>query len=299
MTIKKLPAAPADRPRAGISSDLQPKALERWNPEIRAAASDEDNTISIFDPIGYDYWTGDGVTAKRISAALRSMNGADVTVNINSPGGDVFEGLAIYNLLREYKGKVTVRVLGLAASAASFIAMAGDDIQIARAGFFMIHNSWTIAGGNRNDFMEVASFLGQIDTALADIYAVHTGSTVEAMQKLMDAETWMGGSVSVDEGFADGLLPSDAVKEDTTASSPHLVAARRLDLILAKQGMPRTERRSLIQDIKSGTPSAADPGTPSATTQPAIPAETIAELERALAQFKTAASTVSGVSTHV
>ncbi|MBN0106041.1 Clp protease ClpP, partial [Pseudomonas aeruginosa] len=93
-----------------------------------------------YEPIGYDWWTGEGVTAKRIAGALRAIGGdVDVTVNINSPGGDVFEGLAIYNLLREHKGKVTVRVLGLAASAASFIAMAADEVKIARAGFLMIH----------------------------------------------------------------------------------------------------------------------------------------------------------------
>ncbi len=90
---------------------------------FKAAATD-DNSISVFDVIGQDYW-GEGVTAKRIAGALRAMNGADVTVNINSPGGDMFEGLAIYNLLREYEGRVTVKVLGIAASAASVIAMAG------------------------------------------------------------------------------------------------------------------------------------------------------------------------------
>jgi ATP-dependent Clp protease, protease subunit len=294
MTIKSLPAAPAARPRSDVSCDMSPLALDRWNPEIRAAA-DDDNTISIYDPIGYDYWTGEGVTAKRISAALRSMNGADVIVNINSPGGDVFEGLAIYNLLREHKGKVTVRILGLAASAASFIAMAGDDVQIARAGFLMIHNAWTIVGGNRNDIREVADFLEQIDTALADIYAVRTGDSTEDMQRLMDAETWMAGSVAIDEGFADQLLPSDATKQEAKAGSPQQIAARRLDVILAKQGMPRSERRSLIQDIKTGKPGAADQGTRSATDPQAIPADAIAEFERAFAQFKAAASTVPGV----
>lgn len=111
MTIRQLPVAPAGRPCAGVTSEPQPSALERWNGGIRAA-SDNDNSISIFDVVGRDYWD-EGVTAKRISGALRSMNGADVTVNINSPGGDMFEGLAIYNLLREYQGKVTVKCWAL------------------------------------------------------------------------------------------------------------------------------------------------------------------------------------------
>lgn len=140
MSKKQLPAAPAGRPCARVTCETLPSALDRWNGGIKAAATD-DNSISVFDVIGQDYW-GEGVTAKRIAGALRVMNGADVTVNINSPGGDMFEGLAIYNLLREYQGKVTVKVLGIAASAASVIAMAGDDIQIGRGAFLMIHNCW-------------------------------------------------------------------------------------------------------------------------------------------------------------
>ena len=149
MTVKSLPAAPEGRPFARENRDLPSSAMERWNGGIKAAKSD-DNSISVFDVIGAD-WYGDGVTASRIAAALRAIGGADVTVNINSPGGDMFEGLAIYNLLREYDGKVTVKVLGLAASAASIIAMAGDEVQIGRGAFLMIHNCWVYAMGNRHD----------------------------------------------------------------------------------------------------------------------------------------------------
>ncbi|MCA2026147.1 ATP-dependent Clp protease proteolytic subunit [Enterobacter sp. K16B] len=146
MSKKQLPAAPAGRPCARVTCETLPFALDRWDGGIKAAATD-DNSISVFDVIGQDYW-GEGVTAKRIAGALRAMNGADVTVNINSPGGDMFEGLAIYNLLREYEGRVTVKVLGIAASAASVIAMAGDEIQIGRGAFLMIHNCWVYAMGN-------------------------------------------------------------------------------------------------------------------------------------------------------
>ncbi|WOI78733.1 hypothetical protein R1K95_14870 [Pseudomonas aeruginosa] len=97
MTLRNLPAAPEARPRSGVQCDLAPKALDAWRPELRAASGDNpDSTITIYEPIGYDWWTGEGVTAKRIAGALRSIgNDIDVTVNINSPGGDVFEGLAI------------------------------------------------------------------------------------------------------------------------------------------------------------------------------------------------------------
>lgn len=265
MKRNSLPAAREGVPFAGLRYDLSPKALDRWNPDIRAAA-DSDNSISIFDVIGQDYWTGEGVTAKRIGAALRSIGDGDVVVNVNSPGGDMFEGLAIYNLLREHKGTVTVKVLGVAASAASIIAMAGDNIQVARAGFLMIHNAWIGVAGNRNDLREYADYLEPFDRSMADIYAARTGEDMAAIQKLMDNESWIGGSDAVERGFADALLASDEVNE---VENEQARASARLDLALAKAGMPRSERRKLLQEIKTSTPSAAEEDTPSAVTDPA------------------------------
>ncbi|MCP0910801.1 MULTISPECIES: head maturation protease, ClpP-related [Acinetobacter] len=242
---------------------VSPLAFDRWNPAIKAS-DENDNTIGIYDPIGYDYWDDSGVTAKRISAALRSLDGADVVVNINSPGGDVFEGLAIYNLLREYKGHVTVRVLGVAASAASFIAMAADEIQIARAGFFMIHNAWTGLWGNRNDLRETADFLEQIDDTIADIYHVRSGLSMDELKADMDKERWINGRDAIDSGFADAFLPSDVVVEDIKNFTKEKVAAHKADILLAKAGMSRSSRRELIQDLK-GTPGATNQATPSAS----------------------------------
>ena len=250
MTIKKLPGAPEGRLHAGVNSQLQPRALDRWNPGVRAAADSEERAISVYDVIGYDYWTGEGVTAKRVAAALRSMGAGPVTVNVNSPGGDMFEGLAIYNLLREHKGEVTVKVLGLAASAASIIAMAGDTVQIARAGFLMIHNAWVMAVGNRNDLREYADTLEPFDRAMADIYAARTGQETKAMAKLMDAETWIGGSDAVEDGFADELLASDQV--DQKGGKATASAVRRIEAALRASGMPKSEAMKLISEFKSG-----------------------------------------------
>lgn len=250
----------------GVQWEIAPQARERWMPNLAAAAvaSDDASTISILDPIGADFF-GEGVTAKRISAALRSIGPEnDVVVNINSPGGDLFEGLAIYNLLREHKGNVTVKVLGIAASAASIIAMAGDDIQIARSGFLMVHDTWVVAMGNRNDLRDLADQLEPFDFAMADIYATRTGLDQKAVLKKMDAETWINGSAAVDEGWADSLLPSDEIRESKSASAER-PAAYRFDMALAKAGMPRSERRALIQELKDGTPRAADVDTPRAT----------------------------------
>jgi ATP-dependent protease ClpP protease subunit len=254
--------------------------MERWNGGIKAAKPDE-NSISVFDVIGSDYW-GDGVTASRIAGALRSMNGADVTVNINSPGGDMFEGLAIYNLLREYEGKVTVKVLGLAASAASIIAMAGDDIQIGRGAFLMIHNCWVYAMGNRHDLEQIAADMAPFDKAMGDIYTYRSGMNADEVAKMMDSETYIGGSDAVDKGFADRLLSADEISDDD--DSPE-AALRKLDALLAKTDTPRSERRKLLKALSGSKRGAvANPeGTPSATNE--VNPENLKQLQDALAAF--------------
>jgi len=277
MTVKSLPAAPEGRPYAREKRDLPSSAMERWNGGIKAAKSGE-NSISVFDVIGSD-WYGEGVTASRIAGALRSLNGADVTVNINSPGGDMFEGLAIYNLLREYEGRVTVKVLGLAASAASVIAMAGDDVQIGRGAFLMIHNCWVCAMGNRHDLAQIAADLAPFDKAMSDIYQARSGLDAETVGKMMDGETYIGGSDAVERGFADSLLSADEIADDDDSPA---AALRKLDALLAKANTPRSERRKLLKALSGSTPgAAADPaGTPGATDE--IKPETINSLESAL-----------------
>lgn len=256
----RMPSAPTGRPQSGVQSYLSPRALDRWNPGVRAAASDDsDSTITIYDVIGYDYLTGDGVTANRISAALRSIGPKPVTVYINSPGGDMFEGLAIYNLLREHEEHVTVKVLALAASAASIVAMAGDTVQIARSGFIMVHNSWVVAIGNRHDLREYADTLEPFDRALADIYAARTGAEIGEIQKLMDAETWLGGSDAVDQGFADDLLPADQL-ERGDSSRAGASAVRRIEAALRSSGLPRSDAMRLLSEFKSSLSDSAGSG---------------------------------------
>ncbi|WP_312292802.1 head maturation protease, ClpP-related [Atlantibacter hermannii] len=276
MTLKSLPQAPEGRPFARENRDLPSSAMERWNGGIKAAKSDE-NSISVFDVIGAD-WYGEGVTASRIAGALRAIGGADVTVNINSPGGDMFEGLAIYNLLREYEGKVTVKVLGLAASAASIIAMAGDEVQIGRGAFLMIHNCWVYAMGNRHDLAQIAADMEPFDKAMNDIYGARTGLDATIIDAMMDAETYIGGSEAVEKGFADRLLSADEIADDDESPS---AALRKLDALLAKANTPRSERRKLIKALTGNTPGAVtDPDGMPRATQPNP--EILAELDVAL-----------------
>jgi len=261
MTIKTLPAAPQARPSVAVRTEISSAALNRWDAGIKAA-KEGDRSISIYDVIGQDFWTGEGVTAKRVAGALRHLGEGPVTVNINSPGGDMFEGLAIYNLLREHPGEVTVKVLGLAASAASVIAMSGDTVQIARAGFLMIHNAWTVAAGNRNDFRELADFLEPFDRAMADIYNARTGIEAEKISEMLDAETWIGGSEAIELGFADDLLSSDQAASDGKAKS---AAVRRVESALRASGMPRSEAMKLISEFKASLRDAAGNGARDAT----------------------------------
>lgn len=258
MSLRKLPEIEAGRLPTVCAFEPDADALERWNAGLSPKAQGE-NTITILEVIGEDFWTGGGVTAKRVAAALRAIGSQDVIVEVNSPGGDFFEGVAIYNLLRAHPNKVTVRILGLAASAASVIAMAGDEIQIGKAGFLMVHNAWVIAMGNRHDLADAAATMEPFDDAMATLYADRAGVSKAKAAEWMDNETWFNGEQAVEVGLATGFLPADAVTENKAKAEAMsgVNATRRIDARLAKTGMPRTERRALLADAKGGTHDAA------------------------------------------
>jgi len=259
MSLKQLPMIEASQFRAYARGDEpQIKAYDKWNKALVSAKSDS-STITILDVIGEDYWTGGGVTAKRIEAALRSIGNKDITVDINSPGGDFFEGIAIYNLLRAHQAKVTVRVLGLAASAASLIAMAGDEVQIGKAAFLMVHNAWVVAAGNRHDLAQAASMMLPFDEAMAGLYAERAGVDVKTAASWMDGETWFNGTQAVDKGLADDFLPADVVAEDKDKDTKAFQALKRMEASLTKSGMSRSQARSLIKDFQSGMSDSATP----------------------------------------
>lgn len=253
MTIRDLPAV-AVGATPNVKTTVSENSFSRWNPDIRAAADDADNSISMFDAIGSNGWDAGGITAKRVAAALRQIGERDVVVNINSPGGDFFEGLAIYNLLREHKARVTVNVMGMAASAASIIAMAADDLLIGRSSFLMIHNTWVMAAGDKAALREVADWLAPFDEAAAEIYAARSGVDQAEIVKMLDKETWIGGAAAIDRGFADGLLPSDDIATDAQNQAVTPISAqKKLDLALATgTRLTRSERRGLVAAVKDG-----------------------------------------------
>lgn len=258
MSLRKLPEARAFNRPQSFQWDAPSDVLARWSETPRAAASEEEGVISILDVIGEDWWSGGGVTSKRVAGALRAIGPKDVKVQLNTPGGDMFEGIAIYNLLRAHPAKVTIEVLGWAASAGSIIAMAGDEIRMGLGSFMMVHNAWGVVVGNRHDMREAAELFDSFDSALADIYEARTGAKRAEIEKLLDAETFMSASEAVASGFAD-IVDKDLVGSSSSETQSKASARDRLDVLLAKQGVPRSERRRLLREA-SGMRDAADNG---------------------------------------
>ena len=246
-----------------LRCEISPRALDMWNPDLRAAVETATDTITMYGVIGEDWW-GEGVTLKRIDSALRAIGDKPVTVYINSPGGDMFEGIAIYNRLREHSQPVAVKVLGLAASAASVIAMAGSTREVAKSAFLMIHNCWTWLAANRHGLREAADQMEEFDKAMIGLYADTSGQNEDDIEAMLDAETYLSGSSALEKGFATGLIAADEVKEAPDDALTQAHASRKLDAALAKSGMPRSERRKLIAGIKSNTPNAVASDTPRA-----------------------------------
>lgn len=253
MTTRNLPKIEAFSSDVPIDWEPPAEASELWTPV--KAAQDDARSINVFGRIGEDPFSeSGGVTDRLISGALRRMGAGPVTVNINSRGGDFFTGVNIYNQLREHDGEVTTRVLGLAASAASVIAFASDTLQIAKSAFMMIHNSNGIVIGNADDMESAASLFRQFDGAMAGVYADRSGIERAQIEKWMTAETFFNGEEAVKNGMADELLASDEVQDDDEPAAT--AAIRRLDSQLARQGMPRSERRALLAQVRNGTPGA-------------------------------------------
>jgi len=239
---------------------LAVKAVDRWKPQMRGVRADSSVTvIEIYDVIGYDYWTGGGITASWIADQIRGRG--DLVININSPGGDFFEGLAIYNLLRVHNGKKTVNIVGLAASSASLIAAAGDDIRIASSAYVMIHNVWGLVVGDKNDMAAAARDFEKFDQGARVIYAEQSGKSEVEITTLMNDETWFLGQEAIDEGFATALLPADAAIEDSEAAKRQnvVMSMRRAEAVLS-QSMTRKEARELLNQIKGGKQDAATHG---------------------------------------
>lgn len=183
------------------ASDGLPRPEHARLEVVGKSADGQVTTIDLYDVIG-----GYGADAKSFRQAIKAVKTKTLKLRINSPGGYVFDGIAMYNDLLDFRragGRVEVEVTGLAASAASLIAMAGDSIAIADNAFLMIHNAWVGVVGDRNEIGKVAAVLERVDSALARTYSARTGMSVEEVGEMMDDETWLDGPAALELGFAD------------------------------------------------------------------------------------------------
>ncbi len=177
-------------------------------PQSKIVAQGDETEIYIYDAIVADdetaYWWG-GVSAETLVPAIRDIKGGTIHLRINSPGGDVFAAQTICQAIRDTGAKVVAHVDGYAASAATVIATAADEVEISDGGFFMIHNAWTWAMGNANDLTATATLLSKIDGTLAAQYAKKSGMAVDDVRAAMDAETWYTAEEAVAVGLVDRI----------------------------------------------------------------------------------------------
>ncbi|HSW83563.1 MAG TPA: head maturation protease, ClpP-related [Usitatibacter sp.] len=261
MNRTTLPRIRLDAKPPGLKFKPPASALARFDGSLRSAAK-ADGEIEILGEIGDSGWGGDFTTAKMVKDQLKAIGKAPVLVTINSPGGDAFEGIAIYNLLREHPANVNVRVLGLAASAASIIAMAGNTVTMGEGAFLMIHSSSGLVMGNQADMREFADLLESIDSSVADIYAARTGKSKAAVTAMMQKETWLSADEAVAAGFADVTLPADKKKAKAAAESA--ISASTPLALLAASGK---QQRPVVR-LSASPPGAS--GKPAAVRRPGV-----------------------------
>lgn len=170
-----------------------------------------------------DFWSwlfgGESTTPKGFRRELAKYKGKNLVVWINSPGGDVYAASSIYTSLKEHKGKVTVKIDGYACSAASVIAMAGDEVYMSPTSIMMIHNPWGAFQGEEKDMRHAADVLAEVKETILNAYVLKTKKSRDKISAMMDEETWMGAKTAVKEGFANGILYEDNKKDEKVENS--------------------------------------------------------------------------------
>ena len=196
------------------------KKFWNWTNQSQTETQPEQRILTLNGTIAEESWFDDDVTPQLFKEELLAGSG-DITVWINSPGGDCVAAAQIYNMLVEYPGKVTVKIDGIAASAASVIAMAGTKVLMSPVSMMMIHNPMTVAYGDSTEMQKAIEMLGSVKDSIINAYEIKTGLSRAKLSHLMDAETWMDATKAVELGFADGILkrPGEAEDQETPTVS--------------------------------------------------------------------------------
>ena len=181
------------------------KKFWKWTNQAQTEAAPAERVLHLNGTIAEESWYDDDVTPQLFKDELMSGSG-DLTVWINSPGGDCVAAAQIYNMLMDYPGNVTVKIDGIAASAASVIAMAGTKVLMSPVSMLMIHNPMTIAFGDSAEMQKAIEMLGSVKDSIINAYEIKTGLSRTKLSHLMDAETWMDAGKAVELGFADAVM---------------------------------------------------------------------------------------------
>lgn len=233
-----------------------------WNWKNRTVTNQEtqeqtvERTLFLNGTIAEESWFDDDVTPQLFKDELNSGSG-DITVWINSPGGDCVAAAQIYNMMMEYPGNVTVKIDGIAASAASVIAMAGNKVLVSPVSMLMIHNPATMAFGDSSEMQKAISMLDEVKESIINAYEIKTGMSRAKLSHLMDAETWMDANSAIEMGFADEIMhrnTADAVEVPQVSNvySRTAVTNHLMDKIAAKcriEQRPKTTADSLMERL--------------------------------------------------
>lgn len=210
-----------------------------WN---FARDADNNRVLYLDGVIAEESWFGDDITPAAFKRELLSNEG-NITIWLNSPGGDCVAASQIYSMLMDYKGNVTIKIDGIAASAASVIAMAGTEVLMAPTALMMVHNPLTVAIGDSEEMKKAIDMLDEVKESIINAYQIRTGMSRTKLSHLMDAETWMSANKAIELGFADGVLEDEkrhGTEDITYAFSRKAVTNSLLDKVKPKQEKPKT-----------------------------------------------------------
>ena len=232
-----------------------------WNWKTRTVTNQEtqeqvqERTLFLNGTIAEESWFDDDVTPQLFKDELNSSSG-DIIVWINSPGGDCVAAAQIYNMLMDYKGNVTVKIDGIAASAASVIAMAGTKVLVSPVSMLMIHNPMTAAFGNSDEMQKAIEMLSSVKDSIINAYEIKTGLSRAKLSHLMDAETWMDANKAVELGFADEIMQRGTESEDAPVPTVSILYSKAnvvnslMEKIAAKCAIqPKAETKHRADDL--------------------------------------------------
>lgn len=213
--------------------------------------NDAGRTLFLNGEISDETWFGDEVTPQLFRDDLESCQG-DITVWINSPGGDVFAAAQIYNMLMDYPGNVKVKIDGLAASAASVIAMAGTEVLMSPVAMMMIHNPMTVAIGDSSEMQKASEMLAEVKESIMNAYEIKTGLSRSKISHLMDAESWFNAKKAVELGFADKILFDSDEEDEQNEPLEAMMFSRTAvtNSLLSKLIPPKPENKTPIEQLE-------------------------------------------------